>query len=174
MRPECSHVVQHNWHIRSELLHWAVTAWIRQRAIDRLLGEPRYRSFSTTVKSFSIPGWGHSRRGRGAAALLPLQIWATYIFWAARAVWAKQILKEVYMYVCMLLLCFFFSEDRYLNRYFLFEIEVSTVKPVQFTRESGCLPHDEFLVIFERDHSLTYMYVFAIVLLLGTVLHCTR
>ena len=33
------------------------------------------------------------------------------------------------------------------------------VKPVQFTRESGCLAHDEFLVIFDRDHSLIYMYV---------------
>ena len=42
--------------------------------------------------------------------------------------------------------------------------------------DSGCLAHDEFLVIFnfKRDHSLMYMYVFGIVpLLLGTVLHCT-
>ena len=76
------------------------------------------------------------------------------------------------MYVCVLFLCVcvcFFFEDRC----FLFEIEVSAVKPVQFTRESGCLAHDEFLVIFERDHSLIHMYVFAM-LLLGTVLHCTR
>ena len=36
----------------------AVTAWMRQRAVDRLLGEPRYQSFSTTVKSFSLPGGG--------------------------------------------------------------------------------------------------------------------
>ena len=42
--------------------------------------------------------------------------------------------------------------------------------------DSGCLAHDEFLVIFnfKRDHSLMYMYVFGIVpLLLGTVLHYT-
>ena len=38
----------------------AVTVWIRQRAIDRLLGVPRYQSFSTTVKSFSLPGSGHT------------------------------------------------------------------------------------------------------------------
>ena len=37
----------------------AVTACIRQRAVDRLLGEPRYQSFSTTVKSFPLPGWRH-------------------------------------------------------------------------------------------------------------------
>ena len=46
------------------------------------------------------------------------------------------------------------------------------VKPVKFTRDSGCLSHDEFLVIFQGDHILIYMYIFAIVLLLGTVLHC--
>ena len=47
------------------------------------------------------------------------------------------------------------------------------VKPVQFTRDSGFLAPDYFLVIFKRDHSLIDMYVFAIVLLLGTVLHRT-
>ena len=46
------------------------------------------------------------------------------------------------------------------------------MKPVKFTRDSG-LTCDEFLVIFKEDHILISMYIFAIVLLLGTVLHCT-
>ena len=48
-------------------------------------------------------------------------------------------------------------------------LEVSVVKPVKFTRESGYLTRDEFLVIFEGDDIMIYMYIFA--LLLGTVLH---
>ena len=39
-------------------------------------------------------------------------------------------------------------------------------------KASGCLASDEFLVIFKGDHILIYMYIFAIVLLLGIVLHC--
>ena len=31
------------------------------------------------------------------------------------------------------------------------------VKLVKFTRDSGCLTCDEFLVIFEGDHILIYM-----------------
>ena len=51
---------------------------------------------------------------------------------------------------------------------------MSTVKPVKFTRDVGFLASDEFLVIFIKgDHILIYMYIFAIVLLLGTVLHYT-
>ena len=41
------------------------------------------------------------------------------------------------------------------------------VKPVKFTRDSGCLARDEFLVIFKGDHILIYMYIFAIVLLIN-------
>ena len=63
---------------------------------------------------------------------------------------------------------FFFQE-----RHFLFETEISVVKLVKFTRDSGCLARDDFLVIFKEDHILMYMCTFAIVLLLGTVLHCT-
>ena len=37
------------------------------------------------------------------------------------------------------------------------------VKPVEFTRDSGCQAHDEFLVIFKGDHILIYMHIFAIV-----------
>ena len=44
-------------------------------------------------------------------------------------------------------------------------------KPVKFTRGSGCLACDESLVNFKGHHTLTY--ILAIVLLLGTVLHCT-
>ena len=47
--------------------------------------------------------------------------------------------------------------------------EVSVAKPVKFTRESGCLTRDEFLVIFEGDDTMIYMYILA--LLLGTVVH---
>ena len=43
------------------------------------------------------------------------------------------------------------------------------VKQVKFTRDSGCLTRDEFLVIFEGDDIMIYMYILA--LLLGTVLH---
>ena len=49
---------------------------------------------------------------------------------------------------------------------------VSTVKPVKFTRDSGFLAHDEFLVIFIKEDLILisiYMYIFAIVLLLDTV-----
>ena len=45
------------------------------------------------------------------------------------------------------------------------------VKPVKFTRDSGCLARDEFLVFSEGDHMLIYMYIFVIFLLLGTVLY---
>ena len=37
------------------------------------------------------------------------------------------------------------------------------VKPVKFTRDSGCLAHDELLVIFKGDHILICMFIFAIV-----------
>ena len=48
------------------------------------------------------------------------------------------------------------------------------MKPVKFRRDSGFLARDEFLVIFIKgDHILMSMYIFAIVLLLGTALHCT-
>ena len=57
------------------------------------------------------------------------------------------------------------------KRYFLFQPEVGVVKPVKFTRDSGCLARAQFLVIFVGDHLL--MYIFVILLLLGTVLHCT-
>ena len=42
------------------------------------------------------------------------------------------------------------------------------VKPVKFTRESGCLARDEFLVISEEDHMLTYIFVIDFI-----VGHCT-
>ena len=47
------------------------------------------------------------------------------------------------------------------------------MKPVKFTRDSGFLARDGFLVIFIKgDHILVYIYIFANVLLLGTLLHC--
>ena len=52
-------------------------------------------------------------------------------------------------------------------------VRVSVVKPVKFTRDSGYLARDEFLVTFKGDHTRIYMYIFVIVLPLGTVLHCT-
>ena len=33
------------------------------------------------------------------------------------------------------------------------------MKPVKFSRGSGCLVRDEFLVIFKGDHVLIYVYV---------------
>ena len=48
------------------------------------------------------------------------------------------------MCVCCLFVCFFFEE-----RDFLFQTEVSVVRPVKLTRDSGCLAHDEFLVNFK-------------------------
>ena len=33
------------------------------------------------------------------------------------------------------------------------------VKPVKFTRDSGCLARDEFLVISEGDHMMIYIFV---------------
>ena len=78
-------------------------------------------------------------------------IWATQIFWAARETWANAILIEVCVYVCV--------------RYFPFYTDASVVKPAKFTRDSGCLTRDGFLVILIED------LIFAIVLLLGTALH---
>ena len=46
------------------------------------------------------------------------------------------------------------------------------VKPVKFTRDSGFLARDEFLVISEGDHNYVDVHICNI-LLLGTVLHCT-
>ena len=43
------------------------------------------------------------------------------------------------------------------------------VKPVKFTRDSGCLARDEFLVISEGDHMVIYKFV--IFLLLGIILY---
>ena len=43
------------------------------------------------------------------------------------------------------------------------------VKPVKFTRDSGCLARDDFLVISEGDYML--IYIFVIFLLLGIVLY---
>ena len=43
------------------------------------------------------------------------------------------------------------------------------LKPVKFTRDSGCLARDEFLVISEGDHMLRYIFI--IFLLLSTVLY---
>ena len=51
--------------------------------------------------------------------------------------------------------CFFFFEERYIP----FETEVCVAKPVKFTRNSGCLPRDEFLVIQKGDHILMYIYI---------------
>ena len=45
------------------------------------------------------------------------------------------------MSVCCLFLLLSFEE-----RYFPFKTEVRMVKPVKFTRDSGCLARDEFLV----------------------------
>ena len=36
---------------------------------------------------------------------------------------------------------------------------VSVVRPVKFTRDSGCLARDEFLVIIKGDHILIYLYI---------------
>ena len=42
------------------------------------------------------------------------------------------------------------------------------VNPVKFTRDSGCLARDEFLVISEGDH--IWMYIFLFFFIVG---HCT-
>ena len=63
---------------------------------------------------------------------------------------------------------FYYFERRV--RYFLFQPEVGVVNSVKFTRDSGCLARDEFLVISEGYHVDLHICRF---LLLGTVLHCT-
>ena len=55
---------------------------------------------------------------------------------------------------------------------FYFKLQVS-YRPVGFTRDTGCLARDGFLVILKRDHYMIGMYIFAIVLLMGTVLQYT-
>ena len=85
-----------------------------------------------------------------------LDIWAgvghpqnsgNLVFWAAREIWAKPNFREVCMYVCVFFL--------------------------KFTQDSGCLARDEFPFIFKGDHIVIYKYIFAIVLLLGTILYCS-
>ena len=46
-----------------------------------------------------------------------------------------------------------------IDRYFLFLPEVGIVKPVKFTRDSGCLARDELLVISKGDHKLIYIFL---------------
>ena len=55
----------------------------------------------------------------------------------------------------------------------IFYFKVSVVKIVESTRDSSWLARDEFLVVFKGDHIPIYLYIFAIVLLLGTILYCT-
>ena len=67
--------------------------------------------------------------------------------------------------MCVGVVFSFFGE-----RYFLFQTEVSVVKPVKFLRDSGCQARDEFLVNFKENHILIYMYIiFTIVVIVG---HC--
>ena len=76
---------------------------------------------------------------RGAAA--PPKFWVTQVFWAGREIWAKPVFKDVVKF-------FLFR----IHRYFLFLPEVGIVKPVKFTRDSGCLERDKPLVISKGDH----------------------
>ena len=55
--------------------------------------------------------------------------------WVAREIWAKPVLKDVFKLFWLK------------TKYFLFLPEVGIVKPVKFTRDSGCLARDELLVI---------------------------
>ena len=75
----------------------------------------------------------------------------------------SQFLKK-FARVCVLLWLFFFFEEGY----FLFQTEVCVVKPVKSTRDSSCLARDEFLAVLKGAHIQIYMYMFGIVLLLGT------
>ena len=61
-------------------------------------------------------------------------------------------------------LCIFCSK-----RYFLFQPEVAVVKPVKFTRDSGCLAHDQFLV------RVSYVDIHICNFVVGhcAALHCT-
>ena len=67
-----------------------------------------------------------------------------------------------FLNVCMCVCVFFIFEEGY----FLVQTEVSVVKPDEFKRDSGCLAHDEFLVIFKGGLICNSVIV-------GTVLHCS-
>ena len=41
----------------------------------------------------------------------------------------------------------------------LFLPEVGIIKPVKFTRDSGCLARDKLLVISKGDHKLIYIFL---------------
>ena len=47
------------------------------------------------------------------------------------------------------------------------------VKVVKCTHDSCCLACDEFLAIFKGNNILIYIYIYEIVFMLGTVLHCS-
>ena len=55
----------------------------------------------------------------------------------------------------------------------LFLPEVGIVKPVKFTRDSGCLARGKLLVISRGNHKLIYIFQFCFLFFEGRVLHCT-
>ena len=87
------------------------------------------------------------RAGRARGAATPPKFWVTQVFWAGREIWAKPVFKGVFNFVLI-------------HSYFLFLPEVGIVKPVKFTRDSGCLARDEPLVISKGDYKSIYIFLF--------------
>ena len=103
-------------------------------------------------------GWG-CRGGVGVAGVCgPPKILGNSDFLGSKNNLGKPVLKDVFK------LFFIFC-------YFLFLPEVGIVKPVIFTRDTGCLTHDELLVISKGDDKL--IYKISIFLFFGEALYCT-
>ena len=99
-------------------------------------------------------GWGGGARGAAA----PQKNLGNSVFWAARGIWAKPCFQVFFVW---------------LHRYFVFLLEVGIVKPLKFTRDSGCLASDKPLVTSKGDYKLKYIFLFFFCIFLGTVLYCT-
>ena len=100
--------------------------------------------------------------GGGGGWKAPLEFGQLRFFGQQEKFGQSQFLKK-FARVCA---CCSFSFSK---RDIFYFTEVSVVKSVKFTQDSGCPARDEFLVNFKENHILIYMYAFAVVLLLGTV-----
>ena len=118
-----------------------------------------YLHYSMTAQDISVRARG--RAGGAAGPPLPPpknnNSWQLRFFGQQEKVGQSQFLKT-------------FSSFFWIERYFLFLPEVCIVKPVKFTRDSGCLAIDELLVISKGDHKLIYLFLF---FWHSTVRHCT-
>ena len=113
-----------------------------------------FHSTCTDIVDFSIG----VRAGGGEGGCSPPKYGQLRFFGQQEKIWVKPVFKDVSMFFIIIII---------LKRQ-IFSILTRSRRnnSVTFTRVSGCLARDEFLVIREGYHMLIFF-------LLGTVLHCT-